>query len=100
MFNKIKAVKELRDQAKQMQNKLDDVKSEGSAAWGKIKIVINGNQKVLDVQIDDELLSDKNKLEEGIKEAYEDAFKKMQKQMATQMKDMGDISEMMKNLGM
>jgi len=100
MFNKIKAVKELRDSAKQMQNQLDDITAEGTAAWGKVKITINGNQKIVSVEIDDELMGDKSKLESAIMEAQNDATKKIQKQMASKMKDMGALQDMMKNLGM
>lgn len=100
MFNKIKAVKELRDSAKQMQNELEGVTAEGSAAWGKIKVTINGNQKILSVHIEDELMGDKAKLQDGIAEAVNDAVKKIQKELASKMKDMGALQDMMKNLGM
>ena len=100
MFNKIKAVKELRDNAKKMQNELEDVVAEGQAAWGKAKIQINGNQKVLSVHVADELLESKEKLQNALTEAFNDATKKIQKQMAGKMKDMGALQDMMKNLGM
>lgn len=100
MFNKIKAVKDLRTQAKKMQNELDLITAEGSGAWGKVKVKVNGNQKVLEVMIDDELLGNKEKIQEGVKEAVNDAMKKIQKDMASKMKDMGGMQEMMKTLGM
>ena len=99
MFNKIKAIKDLRHQAKQMQNALDLVEAEGTAAWGKIKVKINGNQKILDVQIDDELMQDKAKLQEALKEAFNDAVKNAQKGMASTMKEMGGL-DALKKLGM
>ncbi|OGL95226.1 hypothetical protein A2348_02810 [Candidatus Uhrbacteria bacterium RIFOXYB12_FULL_58_10] len=100
MFSKIKAIKDIRDQAKQMQNAMDDVSAEGSAGWGKIKLRMNGNQKILSMEIDDELMTDKVKLIRTIMEAHADAVKNLQKEMAGKMKDMGGIQEMMKNLGM
>jgi DNA-binding YbaB/EbfC family protein len=100
MFSKIKAIKNLRDQAKQMQNTLEQVTAEGSAGWGKVKIKMNGNQKVLSLEIADELLADKKKLTETIIEAFADATKNLQKEMAGRMKEMGGVQEMMKNLGM
>jgi DNA-binding YbaB/EbfC family protein len=100
MFNKIKAVKELRDSAKQMQNELEGVTTEGTAAWGKVKVTINGNQKILSVDIDDELLGDKTKLQSAVADAVNDAVKKVQKELAGRMKDMGALQDMMKNLGM
>ena len=57
MFNKLKQFKDLRDQAKQMKDALAQEEAEGSAEWGKVKIKINGNQEVLSVNIDPELLT-------------------------------------------
>ena len=99
MFNKIKAVKDLRSQAKEMQNQMSEITDEGSAAWGKVKVKIDGNQNVLNVYIDDEMMSDKAKLEEAITEAFNDAVKKIQKKMALKMKEMGGL-DALKNLGM
>ena len=99
MFSKLKQIKDLRDQAKSIQSVLAEIHVEGSAAWGKVKITMNGNQEMQSVQIDDELLTQKAKLEEAIKEATNDAIKKVQKEMAGKMKDMGGM-DAFKNLGM
>ncbi len=98
MFSKIKAVKKLGDQAKHMQSTMETVIAEGSAAWGKIKIKMNGNQQILDVQIDVELFQNKEKCQEAIKEAMNDAIKKLHGQMAGKLKDMGGL-DLLKNLG-
>ena len=100
MFNKIKAVKDLRTQAKQMQNELELITAEGSGSWGKVKVKVNGNQKILDIVIDDSLMENKEKLQDAVKEATNDALKKIQKDMASKMKDMGGLQDMMKTLGM
>ncbi len=100
MFSKIKAIKDLRDQAKQMQNTMEEITAEGSAGWGKVKVRMNGNQKVLSIEIADELMSDKSKLVSILIEAFADTTKNLQKEMAGKMKDMGGIQEMMKGLGM
>ncbi len=89
MFSKLKQIKDLRDQAKNIQHVLKDVTVEGSAAWGKIKIAMNGNQEVTSVSIDPELLGDKSKLEAGMKDAYNDTVKKAQRAMADAMKKSG-----------
>jgi len=91
MFSKLKQFKDLRDQAKQMQNVLAQESAEGSADWGKVKIKINGNQEVLNVEIDPELLSadNKEKLQSAIKEATNDAIKKVQRIMADKMRSSG-----------
>jgi DNA-binding YbaB/EbfC family protein len=91
MFEKLKYMKDLRGQAKQMQNALAGETAEGSAAWGKVKIIMNGNQEILSVTIDQELMKveTKDKLESAVKEATNDVIKKIQKIMAEKMRAMG-----------
>ncbi len=94
MFNKLKQFKDLRDQAKKLQNALAQETVEASAAWGKVKIVMNGNQEIVSVSIDPELLNEagKEKLESAVKEAANDAVKKVQKVMAQKMQAMGGLN--------
>jgi len=91
MFNKLKQFKDLASQAKQMQNMLAQESAEGEALWGKVKIKINGNQEVLDVKIDQELLTADNqeKLQNAIKDASNDAIKKVQHIMADKVRQSG-----------
>lgn len=102
MFSKLKQFKDLRDRAKTIQNTLSQERVEGSAGWGKLKISMDGNQKVVSVAIDQELMTDKAKLEGLIKDATNDAVEKVQKIMASKLKDMGgldlaqDMQDMMK----
>ncbi|MEK9152838.1 MAG: YbaB/EbfC family nucleoid-associated protein [Patescibacteria group bacterium] len=91
MFSKLKQFKDLRDKAKQLQSALSGLKVEGSGAWGKIKVTMDGNQTILDLAIDDALLADKQKLRGGLKEALQDALKKAQRLMMEKMKDVGGI---------
>lgn len=92
MFSKLKQFKDLRDQAKKIQDVLKDVSVEGTAAWGKVKVVMNGNQEVTSVTIDPELMADKGKLEAAMKEAYNDTVKKAQRAMADQMRKSGNLN--------
>ena len=97
MFSKLKQFKDLRNTAKQMKDMLADESTEGQASWGKVKVKINGNQEVLAVNIDPELLSANNKsnLENAIKEATNDAIKKVQRIMAEKIKSSGmDLSKL------
>lgn len=91
MFNKLKQFKDLKNQASQIKAQLAEETAEGSADWGKIKIQMNGNQEVLSVEIDPELLSsdNKEKLETAIKDATNDAVKKIQRKMAEKMQESG-----------
>jgi len=60
--------------------------TEGSAGFGKVKVTINGVQEILNVEIDDSVIGDKEKLQDLVKEATNDAIKKIQRQMATKMR--------------
>jgi len=94
MFEKLKQFKDLRDKAKVIQETLANEKCEGSGAWGKVKIELDGNQTVLRIDIDDALLSpsEKSKLQDGIKEAFKDAVSKVQKKVFEKMKDVGGLN--------
>lgn len=92
MFNKLKQFKDLRDQAKKMQDILSKESAEGSAAWGKVKITMNGNMEITKVEIDNEILANKEKLEEAIKDAHKDVMKRVQRIMAEKMQGMGGLA--------
>lgn len=93
MFNKIKDLKNLRDQANQVKSMLSEETVHADAVGGKIQLVMDGNQTVLSVEIDPELLSPehKEKLETGIREATNDAVKKAQRVMAQKLQGMGGL---------
>ncbi len=101
MFNKLKQFKDLREKAKTIQAALAAESAEGTAAWGKVKITVDGTQHVMKVEIDQSVMDDKTKLEGYIKDATNDGMEKIQKIMATKMKDIGgmdlakEIGEMM-----
>ena len=92
MFSKLKQIKDLRDQAKKIQNTLKDVSAEGTGGWGKAKVEINGNMELTAVHLDAELLADKAKAEAGVKEAVNDGIKKVQKLMAEEMRKSGNFN--------
>jgi DNA-binding YbaB/EbfC family protein len=100
MFSKLKQFKDLRDKAKTIQNALGQERIEGSAGWGKVKVSMDGNQRVTSVSIDQEILSDKSKTETLVKEAVNDAVEKVQKVMAGKLKDLGglDLAEEMRGM--
>ncbi len=85
MFNKLKQLKDLRDQAKTMQAMLaqESVTVERSG----ITIIMNGNLEVTSITIKEDL--DKEKIAREMKEAINDAIKKIQRIMATKMQQMG-----------
>ncbi len=92
MFSKIKQIQELRSQANQIKKALAEETVEGTGAWGKLKVKMDGNQEVKSVEIDDELLKDKAKLQAAIAEATNNAVKNAQKVMAQKMSQMGGLN--------
>lgn len=94
MFNKIKDLKNLKDQASQMKTMLAEETINANAVHDKVNIIMDGNQEVLNVEIDQELLTPDKKedLEKGIKNATNDAVKKAQRVMAQKMQSMGGLN--------
>jgi DNA-binding protein YbaB len=89
MFSKLKQIKNLRDKAKEIQSALAeeivDVEYKG------IKMQMDGNQKVKFVQISDEMMADKIRLEAAMVELINEGVKKVQKAMATKLSQMGNL---------
>lgn len=100
MFNKLKQFKDLRDEAKKLQNTLSQETLHHDEMGGKLNIVIDGNLEVLSIDIAEELLSptEKQKLEKGIGDLVNGAVKKMQRKVAMKMqKESGmDLSSLLK----
>lgn len=94
MFNKIKELKHLRDQANQIKAVLSQETVHTDAAHGKVQLVMDGNQEVLSIAIDPSLLdpSEKEKLEAAVREATNDAIKKAQRIMAEKLRGMGGLN--------
>lgn len=94
MFSKLKEVKDLAGQAKKLQ---DQLKNESIVIdKAGIKITMNGNQVVEKVEISEDLLGKKEKIENGIKDAINDGIKKVQKIMTEKMKGMDEFKSLLK----
>ncbi len=87
MFNKLKQFKDLRSQAKTMQNALaqETVTEEKNG----VKIVLNGNMEVMELHLNSEL--SKESQEDTLKTCFNDALKRAQKLMAKKLQEMGGI---------
>lgn len=95
MFNKLKQFKDIRDQAKEMQNALGQESVTVKAAGDKVVMTMNGNLEMTGLAIDESLLTagSQTKLQDAIKDAHKDALKQMQRVMATKMKEMGGLPD-------
>lgn len=87
MFNKLKQFKDLRNQAKTIQNALsgENITVEKNG----IKVVINGNMEITQINIEKEL--DKKNLEKTLIDCVNEAIKKTQRLMAKKIQEMGGI---------
>lgn len=91
MFDKLKQLKDLNDQAKRIQSILAEETVFVKTLDGKLSLIMDGNQKVVSLEIEPELLSPehKDKLETALKEAYNEAIKKVQMIMAQKIQQGG-----------
>ena len=87
MFNKLKQFKDLRSQAKTMQNALagETITTEK----GGIKVTMNGNMEITSITINEDLA--KESLEGMLTDCINEAIKKIQRLMAQKMQEMGKI---------
>lgn len=85
MFNKLKHLKDLRNQAKTMQNALAEEKI--SIERGGVKVTMNGNMEITSISINEDLAKDS--LEGILTDCVNEAIKKTQKIMAQKIQEMG-----------
>lgn len=85
MFNKLKQFKDLRTQAKTMQDALATERV--SEEKGGVKITMNGNMEVLEVNIESGMT--RESIEMNVKSAVNETIKKAQRLMAKKLQDMG-----------
>lgn len=89
MFNKLKQFKDLRNQAKTLQNMM--AQEVITLERNGVKISVNGNFEITELLINQEL--SKEKLEQTIKETTNDAIKKIQRIVAEKMQSMGGLPQ-------
>jgi DNA-binding protein YbaB len=78
VFSKLKQFKNMRSSAKKAQDILGSEIVDGQGAWGKVKIKMSGTFDVKEVIIDESLAGKKADIETGVKDAMNDAVKKVQ----------------------
>ena len=86
IFSKLNQVREMRKEAKKMKNTLGDEKVTVGTWNDQVKITMDGNQEIQNVEIADSALQNKSKLEDAIGEAFGKAVKKIQKIMAQKVR--------------
>ncbi|MFH1533815.1 MAG: YbaB/EbfC family nucleoid-associated protein [Nitrospirota bacterium] len=91
MFEKAKDMYKLQKQARKIKKELKNTHIE--AEHEGVTVTINGEQEVVKIEITDEALTDKKKLEDSLLKATNKAIKKSQQIGAEMMKEvMGDLN--------
>lgn len=90
MFNKLKQFKDLRSQAKNLQNSLAEEIT--SVEKNGIKVEMDGNINIKNINIDSELSGEE--LSKALTETINGAIKKTQKNMAAKIQQMGGLPGM------
>jgi len=90
MFDKAKKMWELQSKAKQLQRELREMQFTGEELGGKVKVTLNGEQKVLSIEIDDSLvnLAEKDSLIKFLGQAFGSAVKRSQQAAANRTKEL------------
>lgn len=87
MFSKLKQFKDLRSQAKTMQDAL--AQESVSEIKNGVSVTLNGNMEVISLSLNPNL--DKNAQEEALKACFNSAVKSAQRLMAKKLQDMGGL---------
>ncbi len=85
MFSKLKQLKDLRSQAKTMQDALSSEKVESEK--NGVRMVMNGNMEVTELTASGDI--NKEEVARICKELFNDSIKKIQRIMAKKMQEMG-----------
>ncbi len=87
-FDQMKDVNQMRQQAKQMQLMLANEEVMGQSKDAFIRIVIDGNQNVKSVEVIDDVVGDRKKIAQDIREALNDVNENYKKLMASKFGSM------------
>ncbi|MDP2656385.1 MAG: YbaB/EbfC family nucleoid-associated protein [bacterium] len=87
-FDKLKDMNEMRKQAKEIQGALAQEQVMGTSHDGAFKITMDGNQNLLNVEIGESIVGDKQTLEKGCREAFTHATDQLKKILATRFSSM------------
>jgi DNA-binding protein YbaB len=96
IFGQMKDLYKMQREAKKMQDKMKKLKVTGESKDGNIRMYFNGAQELEDMTIDSSILNPEyqERIVEGVKQAYQDFQKKLQKKMAKNF-DMDQLKSMM-----
>ena len=95
MFSKIKAIKDLRSQAKQLEKMMEGIVATGTAQG--LLIRMNGKQEVLEVQVPESM--NRSAIGPALQKALKEVLSSLQSQVQKAIKDMGGLPDMSALMG-
>jgi DNA-binding protein YbaB len=87
-LDKLKDINEMRRQAKELERVLATEQVTGKSAGDKIKITMDGNQKIQIVEVDPSIAGDKSEVARHIRQALEDLFHRHKKMLQSKFGSM------------
>lgn len=98
MFDMMKKLQEAQAKMKESKDRLETITVEGTSPQGMVKVVANGNRVIKGITfVNDELLQDKDQLEDYVIMAVNNALEKAEQVNEAEMKNAA--SGMMPGLG-
>jgi len=97
MFTQAKNAAKLLSQQSKIKKILATVRAVGTSKNGKVRVIMSGEQKVIDVEIDPEIIKVEFQkiLQKSIQEAFEDAILKVQQATMEAMQKGDGINDLM-----
>ncbi|BAF61549.1 YbaB/EbfC family nucleoid-associated protein [Candidatus Vesicomyidisocius calyptogenae] len=93
MTDMMKKAQQIQNNMKQAQSEIKNLSATGKAAGGCVEIILNGEHIVTNITILDEVMSDKELLEDLILNAMNDAVKQIANASSAKMKTItGDMN--------
>ncbi len=93
IFNRLKQFKDMRSSAKKAQEILSAETVTGQGAWGKVMISMTATFEIKSVSIDEAIVGKKEDLQNGVKDAINDAVKKVQFVLFKKRKELEDLQK-------
>jgi DNA-binding protein YbaB len=105
----IKAANDMRVKQQKFQKLLEEVQVTGQSKNGKVVVKVSGNQKLLSVNIDKDLINfvhenftslgnEDTMISKAVMEGVDDAMQKVQMAIVTKMQESGNMGELMEML--
>lgn len=88
MFGQLKDLYNLQKQAREMKKQLEAEQITGTSRDGQISVTLNGSYELISVKVNPEAQLSPSEIEQGFRQAYDDANGKLKSILAEKFKGM------------